>query len=171
MTATVKYGLIYGGISVAIPLLLYGLGMDKDDSVRNFSSVINIALPAVTIFLGIREQRETAGNGYISFGKGFSAGMVIALIGGVIGTVFTYLYFTVLNPGMVTYIKMKQEEELIKRGMSDSQVEQMASTMDMWTNPGMMSAFVLLGAILLGLIISLICSAILKKENPHENIG
>ncbi len=171
MSIPVKYGLIYAGISVAIPLLLFGLGMEKDPTVQKVSNFTNIAIPAVIIFFGIREQRDMAGNGYISFGKGFSSGMIIALIGGLIASAFTYLYFTVLNPGMVTYIKMKQEEEMIKRGMSESQVEAMAGTMEFWTSPVMMCAFVLIGTLLISLVISLISAAILKKENPAENIS
>jgi hypothetical protein len=156
---------------VAIPLLLFGLGMEKDPAVQKINNFTNIAIPAVIIFLGIREQRAGEGNGYLTFGKGFSTGMMIALIGGVISTVFTYLYFTILNPGIVTYIKLKQEEEMLKRGMSESQVESMAENMDTWTSPGMMTAFVFLGILLLGLVISLISSAILKKENPAEQIS
>lgn len=173
MKTSVKYGLIYAGVGIGVSLLLFGLGMDKDESVQKVMNFVNVAIPAAIIFLGIREVRDKDGSGFMTFGKGFSTGMVIAVVGGLITTVYTYLYFTVLNPGMITYIKMKQEEEMIKRGMSESDVEAMAKagTLDIWTSPGMMCVFVLLGVLLLGLVISLISAAILKKENPAEQIG
>jgi len=170
MKAQVKYGLIYGGIAIGLSLLLFGLGMEKDEGVQKITNFINVAIPAVIIFLGIREKRDVEGHGFLSFGKGFSTGFTIALIGGLVTTIYTYLYFAVLNPGMITYIRMKQEEELIKRGMSDSDVEKMASSMETWSSPGMMALFIFVGALLLGLVISLISAAILKKENPAEEI-
>jgi hypothetical protein len=170
MKPYLKFGLIYAGAAIAYSLLTFGLGMEKDPSVQSAGQWFNIALPAVVIFLGIRERRNVTGNGYLSFGNGFGTGMGIAFIGGVISSVYTYLYFTILNPGMITWIKMRQEEEMIKRGMSDSEVEAFAGQMDTWSSPGMMSAFVVIGAILLGLVISLISSAILKKENPNEMV-
>lgn len=170
MKAPVRYGLIYGGIGIGISLLTYGLGIEKDDSVQSIIRWVNIALPAVMIFLGIRARRDEEGNGFISFGSGFSAGMIIASISAVITGIYTYLYMTVLNPGIVTYIKMKQEEELVKRGLSDSEIEQVSGNMDMWTSPGMMTLYTVVGILLLGLVISLISSAILKKENPQDII-
>lgn len=170
MKASFKYGLIYSGVGIGTSLLLFGLGMEKDEVVQKVLNFVNIAIPAVVIFLGIRVARAQEGNGFITFGTGFSTGIIITVIGGLITTLYTYLYFKILNPGMITYIKMKQEEEMIKRGMTDSEVELMADTMEFWANPGMMSAFVLIGIILLGLVITLISAAILKKENPADEI-
>jgi hypothetical protein len=169
MKPSVKFGLIYAGISVGLSLLTFGLGVEKDESVQTASRWINIALPAAVVFFGIRAQRDEFGNGYINFGKAFSTGFIISVIGNAIITVYTYLYFTILNPGMIDYIKLKQEEEMLKRGLTDSQVEAMASQMDTWSSPGMMSLFIIIGGVLLGAVISLICSAILKKEDPSES--
>jgi len=170
MKPSVRYGLILGVTLAAIPLLSYVLGIDKNETLQTVSGFLNVAVTAVIIFLGIRELR-TMQNGYLAFGKGFSAGITISLIGGCISALFSYLYFTVINPGMMTYIKMKQEEEMLKRGMSDADIEQMAGTMEFWTSPGMMAGFALLGMLLIGLVISLICAGILKKEDPMEQIS
>lgn len=170
MKPSVKYGLIYAGISIGISLLAFGLGMEKDESVQKISSYINIALPAVIIFLGIRSQRDDAGNGFLSFGSGFGTGMTIAALGGLLTAAYTWLYFKILNPSMITFIKLKQEEELYKRGLSDGEVEKMSEQMGAWATPEMMSIFVFIGAVLLGLVISLISAGILKKENPNEII-
>ena len=170
MKAAVRYGLIYGGIGIGISLLAFGLGIEKDDTVQSASQIINIALPAVIIFLGIKEKRDKENNGFLNFGSGFSAGMMISFIGGAIMAVYTYLYMTLLNPGIITHIKMKQEEKMIERGMSDAEVEKFAENMDFWTNPSMATTFAFAGIIVIGLVISLIASAIVKKENPSEMI-
>ncbi len=171
MKTSVRYGLILGGIGVALSLLFYGLGLEKDDMVQKYSGFLNIVIVAIIIFLGTKEYRDKDGNGFMSFGQGFSTGMTIAIIGGAISTAYTYLYFTVISPGMVTYIKMQQEEELLKRGMSDSEVEKMSENMAVWMSPGMMTAFAFLAILLVGLLISLICGGILKKEDPSAEIS
>jgi hypothetical protein len=171
MKTSVKYGLILGGSLMVFPLILYGIGMDKDESMYVVSSVINIIFPALFIFLGIKEARDTVGNGYISFGNGFSTGMVISLVGGALSALFSYLYFAVLNPSMVTFIRMREEQKMIEeRGMTEENVAQLSSTMEFWTSPAMMSAFSFLGMIILGAVLSLICAGILKKENPAAQV-
>ncbi len=170
MKPSVRYGLLLGAVLSALPLLFFALGVEKEDMIQKVSGFLNVAITAVIIFMGIREMR-TLQNGFITFGKGFSTGMMIALIGGVITTVFSYLYFTVINPGMITYIKMKQEEEMLNRGMTDADIEKMAGTMEMFSNPAAMAGFALIGMLVIGLVISLISSGILKKEDPSEMIS
>jgi hypothetical protein len=171
MKTTVRFGLILAGTLIGLSLLFFGLALDKNETVQSISSILNILINAVIVFIGIRAERETTGNGFISFGKGFSTGMMITLIGSAITGVYTYLYFAFLNPGMITFIRMKQEEEMLKRGMSDEAVEKMADNMHAWTTPELMTLFAFLGMILIGLVISMICAAILKKENPAEQIS
>ncbi|MBK8876258.1 MAG: DUF4199 domain-containing protein [Bacteroidetes bacterium] len=171
MKPNIQYGLILGGILIAISLLIYVLGLEKDETVTTVSGIINIAVPAIVTFLGIRELRDKYQHGFISFGQGFSCGLVISIIGGALSSIYSFLYFKVINPGMLAYIRLKQEQEMLDRGMSDSDIEKMSGTMDFWTNPAMMSAFAFLGMVILGLVISLISAAILKKEDPAAMIS
>lgn len=171
MKPKIKYGLILGGIMIAIPLIYFALGLEKNDAVQKVSGYLNMVIAATVIYLGIKEQRNQFGNGFISFGTGFSTGMVISVIGSAMSAVFTYFYFTIINPGMVTYIQMKQEEEMINRGMSEADVANMADKLAFWMTPSMMTAMAFLVMILLGLVISLICGAILKKEDPSAEIS
>jgi hypothetical protein len=59
----------------------------------------------------------------------------------------------------------------LKRGMSESEIEKIAGTMEIWSSPAMMTAFSFLGMVLIGLVISLISSGILKKEDPSAQIS
>src|SRR5688572_13199543 len=141
MKPSIRYGLMLGGILIAISLIFFALGIEKLDSIQTASGFLNVAIAAIIIFMGIRETREIQGSGFMSFGTGFSAGFVIALIGGTITAIFSYIYFTMINPGMITYIRMKQEEEMLEGGMSDSDLEKISGSLDLWMNPGMMAGF------------------------------
>ncbi|HEX5001408.1 MAG TPA: DUF4199 domain-containing protein [Bacteroidia bacterium] len=171
MKPSVKYGLILGGVLAAFPLLVYALGMDKEESFQKISTIINLALISTILYLGIKEERDQHGNGFISFGKGFGTGIRISSIAALISMVFSYLYFTVINPGMVTYIKMKQEEELMNRGMSEEMIEKASANMDKWMSPEAMAGFSMFGTLLLGLVITLIVAALMKKEDPSAEIS
>ncbi len=171
MKPNIQYGLILGGILIAISLLIYVLGLEKNETVITISFVINIAIPAIVTFLGIRELRDKFQHGFISFGQGFSCGLVISIIGGALSSIYSFLYFKVINPGMVAYSRLKQEEAMLDRGMSYSEIEKMSSTLDFMTNPAILSAFAFLGMVIIGLVISLISAAILKKEDPAAMIS
>ena len=170
MKPHMQYGLMLGGVLIALPLIIFGVDADKNQTVQNISSFLNVAITAVFVFMAIREVRHQ-NSGFLSFGKGFSTGMKVTLIGGVLCAVFSYIYFAFLNPSMITFIRMKQEEEMLKSGMSDEMVEKYAGNMETWTNPGMMAVYSLVGMLLIGLVASLISAAILKKDNPAEQIS
>ena len=171
MKLSVKYGLILGGVLSVIPLIIYGLGMEKQEMLQKVSGFANVLITAIVIYLCIKEIRDKQNNGLLSFGSGFSSGMMVSLVGGIISSIFSYIYFTVINPGMITYIKMKQEQGMLDNGMSEEQIEKMSGRMEFWSSPVMMAAFSLVGMLIIGLVISLICSAILKKEDPSAQIS
>jgi len=171
MKPSVRFGLLLGAILVALPLFVYVLGVDKNDTVQKVSGFFNVGITAGILFLGIKTTRDTIGNGFTSFGKAFSTGMVISLISSAISAIGTFLYFTVVNPGMITYIKLKQEEALYEKGMSDADVEKFSSSMEFMNNPAMMTGFGFLGMVILGLVVSLIWAGVLKKDNPSDMIS
>lgn len=170
MKPHVKYGLMLGGTLASIPLIMYALGIEKDETFQRIFSVLLVILVSLIIYMGIREKRQL-GNGFLSFGSGFSAGMGITLIGSAIASVMKYIYYIFIDPGMITYIKLKQEEELYKRGFADADVEKMAKQMEFTSTPEMLVGFEFLGILILGLVVSLICAGILKKEDPSEIIS
>ncbi|MBK6643451.1 MAG: DUF4199 domain-containing protein [Bacteroidetes bacterium] len=94
----------------------------KDETVYYCFGINNIAVPAIVTFLGIQELRDKYQHGFISFGLGFSCGLVISIIGCTF-FIYSFLYFKVINPGMLAYIRLKQEREMLNRGMSDSDIE------------------------------------------------
>ncbi|MDQ3050904.1 MAG: DUF4199 domain-containing protein [Bacteroidota bacterium] len=170
MKPYVRYGLILGGALASITLIMYALGIEKDETFQRIFSVLLVLLVSAIIYMGIREKRQL-GNGFITFGSGFSAGLGIALIGGAINIIMKYIYYKVIDPGMITYIRMKQEEDLLERGFSDADVERMAEKMQFTSTPEMLVGIEFFGIVVLGLVVSLICAGILKKEDPSEIIS
>ena len=72
---------------------------------------------------------------------------------------------------MIMYIKLKQEEEMFKQGLSDSDIEKYSGMMEFTSRPDTLSGLAFLGTLVVGLVISLICAGILKKEDPSAQIS
>src|SRR5688572_14518344 len=74
------FGLISGAISAALMAayapFLDEIGFDKGMIIGYTSMLIAFLL----VFFGIRSYRDTVGDGYITFGRAFSVGILITLI-------------------------------------------------------------------------------------------
>ena len=171
MKPFVKYGLMYGLLPAIVSLIIFSLGMSKDESAMTSMRWISLAIYCAVVFLGIRADRDEFRNGFISFGQAFGTGFKIVVIGAVIGAIMSFLYFTAIDPTMVDYIRLMQEEEMLERGMSQEEVDKMMPQMAKWTSVPMMVMFSLISGILIGCVITLISSAILKKEDPNAMVG
>lgn len=167
MKPYVRFALLYAGVLIGFSLLFYGLGMERNTAVEKFNQWFGMIALLGAIFLAIKARRNETGEGYLTFGQGFGTGMMTTLIGSFLVSLYTLIYFRILNPGMMDYIKLRQEEEMLKRGMDEAQVEQAISQMETFSTPEMMSLFLMLGTLLLGLVISLIVTAFLKKDSPE----
>ncbi len=171
MSNTVKYGLFYGILPAVLMLIIYALGMNREMSVQNYTQWISLAIYCAVLFLGIRAERDDVLGGYIKFGKAFGTGFKIVLIGTVIGTLMSLLYFIVIDPGYRDHLILLQEQKMIDSGTPPEQIEASMPYVEKFMTLPMMMVFSVVGSLLIGSVITLISSAILKKEDPNEMVG
>lgn len=167
MKIYLKYGLLNALASILWMLLSYVLGLDameKGDMIK-FASIV---IPITCIYLGIKEKRDKENQGFISYAKAFNLGLAITAVGTIVSTIFFYFHVSFINPGMIEFAKSKQLQQLQERGMSDQEIEQALSISDRFMTPVMFTFFGLLASFIIGLILSLIIAAVLKKEDPQE---
>ncbi|HEX3184973.1 MAG TPA: DUF4199 domain-containing protein, partial [Pyrinomonadaceae bacterium] len=78
------FGLISGAVMAALMMTTVAF-IDKigfeNGTIVGYTSIV---LGFLLVFFGIRSYRENVGDGYISFGRAFSVGILIALISSVI---------------------------------------------------------------------------------------
>jgi len=162
-----NWGGILGLALIGISLVLYLLGMTE----ASWAQWVNYAVIAAIIYVGTQAKR-TSQDGVLSYGQGLSAGVGIAFFGSVLVAFYTFVFFSFIDPDMLQDLILRMEDEMYNSGMPDAQVEM---TMDMskkFMQPGPMSAMVVLSYTFLGFIISLITSAILKKEgDPFASVS
>lgn len=155
-----NWGGILGLALIGISLVLYLLDMTES----TWAQWVNYGVIAALIYLGTKAKRESAG-GFISYGQGLGTGVGIAFFASILVAFYTYAFFTFIDPDMLEELILRAEDQMYEQGMPDDQVEMAMSWTRKFMMPGPMAAMVVFSYVLVGFVISLITSAILKKED------
>ncbi|MEQ8413579.1 MAG: DUF4199 domain-containing protein [Imperialibacter sp.] len=162
-------GLQYGVIA-GVVMIIYGLVLQLTGLVfESWASWINYIFLAVIIFLAHKKFKED-GDGFLSFGQGLGVGFWISLVGGVISSVFSFIYITFVDPSFIETMMEKARYDMEEQGMADAQIDQAMAMTENFLNPGMMFVFGIVGVLFFGFILSLIVSAITKKTDPQLEV-
>jgi len=154
------YGLYLGIASIVFSLITFYGGMLGNQYFGYLGYLISI----VFIFIGIKHYKEQENGGFLKYGDGVGLGVLIALVGGVVSSVFTYVFFVFIDPAKHQEMIAVVQEQQLKAGVSEVQLEQMEKMMSVMMSPISISLMGILMSAIGGLIIALIVSAILKKD-------
>jgi len=158
----IRYGLLLGVISVIFSFLQLTFIDDPQTPLRWLSVVFLIA----GIVLA-HKQFKQHNQGFMSFGQGLAIGTILSAVSGVISGLFTYVYFTFIDPSYMTRVMEMTRSRMEDQGLTDAQVDNaMAMTQKFATGPISM-VFAMLGALLVGFLISLVVSAVTKNPRPE----
>ena len=175
MSTTVKWGLITGMVYVFFSLIGNLLGVSEKGGFTGMSlalTIVSLGASFYTIYLGIKETKETKLSGYLTVGQGFRIGMGIALIASLISFAFSLIYLLVIDPDMVERIKESAIAQWEQSGMTEEQIETLSEQSAPFMTPWFFSLMGVLFGLFWGLIQSLIAASMLKKEAPptlHED--
>ncbi|MBA9079324.1 MULTISPECIES: DUF4199 domain-containing protein [Rufibacter] len=158
----VRYGLITGFISVIFSLVLYVTEMHQN----KWMSVLSILILVAGIVMA-HSYFKKENMGFMSYGQGLGIGVILSAVAGVLGSIFTFVYVKFIDTGFLEKARNAQIEEMEKNGMSDDQIEQAMNMAEKFSGPGMMLVMGIVGSVVIGLIISLIVAAIMKKSRPE----
>src|SRR5579863_9331470 len=169
------FGLISGAIStlmmVATVPFADSIGFDKGAFVGYTAIVLSFLL----VFFGIRSYRDNIGNGQVTFFKGFTVGISITLISCVFYVVtWEILYFNFMHGFMDNY-GADRIEKLKASGASaaavQAQVQQLKKLKEQYENPLFNSLMTFIEPFPVGLAITLISAAALRKKAQSSPAG
>jgi hypothetical protein len=163
------FGLISGVISSLMMLgtlpFMHKIGYDKGLIVGYTGIVLSFLL----VFFGIRSYRENVGNGSITFGRAFSVGILITLISCAFYVVtWEIIYFKLMPDFMQTFTNYAVEQVRASGGsqqMIDAKLKEMKDLGVMLNNPLLNAAFTFIEPFPVGLLLTLISAAILRKKH------
>jgi len=162
----IKWGLISGAIGVVMTMLLYNMGMMEpgNASASIISTLVTLAIGFVIVFLGLKNYRDSSNEGHLSLGKGIVWSLGYGLIAGIIGAIFSFVFFNFLAPDFIANAMELQMAEMEEQGMGEDELEAAASMTGMFMNPAVFAIFGLFGQMFYALVEGLISSLILKTR-------
>ncbi len=157
-----KWGLITSIIIIIYSVILFISGQFKNQALTLISYLFLLG----GIIMAMREFKSM-NNEFMTFGEGLGLGTLTSAVTGLIGSIFGVIYMNYVDTTIMQQISDMQREQFEAKGMSSEQIDQALEMAAKFSSPGMLFVFGLLGYLFIGFILSLITSAILKKNKPE----
>jgi len=165
------FGLLSGAVSslIFICLLPFAdrIGFDKGMYIGYTAIVLSFLL----VFFGIRSYRENVGHGSISFGRAFAVGILITLISCVCYVVtWEIVYYNFLpdfGDKYGAYVVEKARAAGSSQAVIDAKLQEVKDMKRILDNPFLNAAATFTEPFPVGLIITLISAAVLRKKRGH----
>ncbi len=157
----IRYGLIFGLISSIYGIILYVFQLETNPALPYLGWILII----LAITQAIKDYRKQ-NQGFVSYGQGLGIGSLTAAIMGLLSAILNTFYLEVIDATPLQRIADMTRESLEKKGMSDQEIENALEMSKTLQSPGFLFIFSVLGAVLVGFILSLIISAILQRKRP-----
>jgi hypothetical protein len=159
---TTKAGLRYG-LMVTLASIIFSTVLQLLNINGSGASSLGFIILIVGMVFGMKYYKDWNG-GIMSFGQGFNIGALIAVINGLISSVFAAFYIAFIDKSAMTAGLEKARQDMEKRGMSDAEIDKAMEMSAMFTSPTSIFIFGFIISVVVGIIIALIISAIMKKE-------
>jgi hypothetical protein len=162
------FGLISGAISSGLMLatvpFMDRIGFDRG-VIFGYTAIL---LSFLLVFFGIRSYRENVGGGQISFARAFSVGILITLISCICYVVtWEIVYFNFLPDFLDKYTNYSVEKARAS-GASADEIARLVAEMNnfktQYSNPLINAAFTFIEPFPIGVLVTLISAAILRKR-------
>jgi len=155
-----KHGVFLGLALIVLQTVFYLIDVRFDSTFGYITYAILIG----GIFLAIRQYRDSLNGGFISYGRAVGYGVLVALLAGIISSLFTFLLYQFIDPNLIGKLLLESEEKLLESGMPESQLDMAMEMNRKIFTPTFLSLMGILGQTFMGLVFSLVLAVFLKKE-------
>lgn len=166
MKITVLYGFLTAAAGLLLNVIYTFAGVYADAQKLAGSqvliNVLGLVIPIVGLWLGIRAVRASVpATEAFGYGRGVGAGALTTLWNAIFSVIFTIVFFTLINPDAHETLIRMQLDKVAEKGGDPEKVEGMTRTM---MSLPFMSVWLVVGIGILGMIITLILAAFLRRE-------
>lgn len=163
--SSMNAGAILGLVMVAFTIVLYVLNLTTSKSLNLLFYVFIVA----GLYISIKQYGKEQLNGFLTYKVSLSYGILVSFFASVILAFFTYLLYKLIDPDLINKLKELQIEEMLKRGITEDQIEYMqdSSIFKMMLSPGMIAISSLFTYTIVGVLLSLIVSFFTKSKQPN----
>ncbi|MFZ1034239.1 MAG: DUF4199 domain-containing protein, partial [Candidatus Acidiferrales bacterium] len=169
-----KTVLIFGLISGVLISVLMGGSLFLADKISSGHSLVlgytTMVASFLLIYFGIRSYRDNTLAGQISFGRAFACGILITLITTVFYVaMWEIIYFNFMPHFMDSYFAAqihKVQASGLDPATTAARVAAIQHSQQLYQNPFVNMAYTAIEPLPVGIIITLISAAILRKKSP-----
>ena len=177
MKLTMTYGIYLAGISIVTSLFIWATSLIEYMGLFGSAliGVFQFVLLAFLLVYFTKKYRDTLFDGKITFGQAFTFGVLLVVFSSVISALYSYILNKYIDPDymhrVMTMIQDKTYQMLSNQGLSQEQIDSAMVKFEQKGIPSPMETLVssLQGGIIGGAIMSLISSAIVKKNVKGED--
>lgn len=159
------FGLVIGiilciNMIIMVDIIYYSdTGFKGNDVVGYATMVAMFSL----LYFGVRNYRNKNLDGFITFGKAFKTGALIALVGSTIYVVVGMLYYYVFVPDFINVFISHLLENTNPADLQ-AKTEEMANLKEMYKNPLFVILITYSEVLPVGLVVALISGLMVKKK-------
>jgi hypothetical protein len=169
----ITFGLISGVISSVLMLgttaIVDRIGFDKG-YILGYTAIV---LSFLLVFFGIRSYRDNVAEGHITFGKAFAVGICITLISCVFYVATWEVLFKTMFPDFMDKYSASMVAKAQASGLSaqdlQAKINEINQMKVMYANPIYNILFTFIEPFPVGLAITLISAAVLRKKARPES--
>lgn len=154
-----KYGVIGGVVAVVVSLIYFLAGMAEHWSGGLVAFVVMIGT-MITAQVSYKRSEQPP----VDYGEALGVGVVTVLYFAVIGAIYSVIYLTVIDPGIVERSMATAAEQLSQAGMTEEQIEAQLATARMMSGPAVAPLMSVVGNVIIGTLIGLITSIFMRKR-------
>lgn len=162
------YGLVSGVLASGMMLAATRYILRKELGKADLIGYSSMVLVALLIFFGVRSYRRNVGGGKLTFRRGFLVGLGITLVSSAVYlATFQVLYYR-LYPGIQVVYAECMVERAAQAGASREELEEKAAQarqiVELYENPLANIALTLMEPLPVGLVLSTLSAAVLRKR-------
>jgi hypothetical protein len=151
--------------AITVPLVMNRTLEMKNGEILGYTSM---ALAFIAVFLGIRSYRENQGGGAITFGRAFKVGILITLITCAVYVIGWEIVFWGFIPDFGDKYAAFALEKMARDGATSAELAKATAEMErfkvLYRNPLFNVAVTFVEVFPIGLIVTLVSAAILRKK-------
>lgn len=164
-----RRSIIIGGILLAALLIIY---FQLTTTFGNENGGLNF-LMSVLFLLGTmiysgKQYLKSAREPVFNYSKAFGFGVLVALLGSVLFTLYVYIFYEAIDPGAIQEMVIKMEEQMLQNKQNPDMIEQVSKAMEKYMTPFVLAMGSFIYYFLLGLVVSLF-AAIFTRQKDSDN--
>lgn len=168
LKSAMNYGLYLGLALVLNSVIFYVMGKPFSE----ISGYLNYVIIIGILSWGMYSFREYSGEGGLSYSRALGFGTLLSLFASLIMAFYTFVLYKIVDPGLLDKFMVFLEENLIKAGKPENQVEMLINFYKKFLTPLLYSFAQIFGVTLTGFIFSLIVAIFYKRQpsNPFHGV-